>query len=332
MSKRPRGEAEVDLPSKRQVLDPNTHQLPHLDPRFITAWAVQDILPDGTLPALPPATAELHQAALTHSASTPAFKGAMNYERLEVLGDSFIYFLSTNLIYKTFGRYNPGRISHTRERLICNKTLSSYFRRYELGQRANFPQEFYPDKHGEIRVKQGTREKVEGDMFEAYIGAVLESDPFGHDRCSQWLKALWAGTLAADLRTLDRNAGVKLMEDGGGQNPVDEGGLGPKERLNALIMVPGVKLIYEDLPHKPRYQHNKKIALFAVRLVMNGYGEQCVELGHGNGLSKKEAGDKAAIRALENKKLMKKYGDLKKGYLEARQKNMQAEGQGNRHS
>jgi ribonuclease-3 len=273
---------------------------------------------------LPPTTPELGQAALTHAASTVAVKGAMNYDQLEWTGDSVVYFLASELISKTFGGYNSGRSTHARERLVCNKTLASYFRRYELDKRANFPPEFYPDKTGQVRVKHSTREKVEGDMFEAYIGAVLRSDPAGYDRCYQWLKTLWAGTLATDLRKLDRNAGMKLIEEGGGKKSVDDIA-GAKERLSNLIRVPGVRLVYEDLPHKPQHQHNKKITLFAVRLVLNGYGEQGIELGFGSGLSKNEAGEKAAIRALENKKLMKKYQELKRSYVEAKQRNMQAE-------
>jgi ribonuclease III len=305
MPKRPRegaaGIATDHVPAKRQAVENG----PTIDLSILTAWTPQDI--PRHLPPLPSLDDELVQEALTHSASPVALKGAKDYEQLEFEGDSFVYWLATHLIVRTF-KCKPGYGSHLRERIVCNKTFSSYFQRYNLDKRARFPADFYPDTNGHVRVKQATRTKVEGDMFEAYVGAVIKSGPTGHNRCSSWLKSLWAETLAQDIRKLDR---VEVQKEVAGSSSA-------KERLNREIIVPGAKLVYEDLPNRPTHKHNPKIALFGVRLVLNGYGEQGVVLGFGSGLSKSEAGEKAATRALEDNKLMAKYREMKQRYMEAR--------------
>jgi ribonuclease-3 len=82
-----------------------------------------------------------------------------------------------------------------------------------------------------------------------------------------------------------------------------------------LIVVPGVKLRYEDDPAGPKFdKHHKKLAVYSVNLYMDGWGEKNKMLGRGTDLGKKQAGQKAAQMALDSTALIKKLSQKKKAY------------------
>jgi len=157
--------------SKKRKLDHESPQPPH----------------QNSLPPLPPILSPaLESAAFTHASlcnpNTPS------YERLEFLGDAYIELIATRLIYPAFPTLTPGRMSQKRELLVKNETLAEYALAYGFDKRARLPRDFFGLGSG--RGKLWT--KTMGDLFEAYVAAVVLSDPKGgFETVEAWLTELW---------------------------------------------------------------------------------------------------------------------------------------------
>lgn len=335
----------------------------------MTAWTVEDIPTE--YPELPPIPDEsLGQMALTHR----GWNEVANYETLEFLGDAFIYYAASEFITQTFPQLTPGRKSQLREGLLRNSNLAQYTIHYGIEKRANFPLEFTdnaPQRGTKVAAKE--REKVNGDLFEAYVGALVRARPpadkaplyDGVAITLRWLKSLWAMSLSKEIERkynvrrnqthtqpqpsaapedkpqISMQAIIANAVAGPGNNtaapttttdtnpteterttrddtatakreappngPQKNLALTAKVQLAALIGCKEVKIRYEDAPTKKvlRDKHSK-MPLFTVAVWVDAWGKsEC--LGFGSALSKKEAGGKAAERALENKAKMKFY-------------------------
>ncbi|GAB1313041.1 ribonuclease III [Madurella fahalii] len=250
----------------------------------------------------------METAALTHSGMRKN-PWDPSYERLEWIGDAYLELIASELIFNTFTTLEEGRCSQYREMLIRNSTLGKFSIHYGLDKRANFPAEFgLGGRPNGTKATEKQRAKALGDIFEAYVGAVVRSDPEnGFNRASEWLKALWGPVLERQILEQERNAGnVKDKE------------ISAKTRLEQMVCVPGVKLEYRDLPSNGKKDRDTKQQLYFVGCFLHGWGETGLQLGYGNALGKKEAGQKAAQMALDNKKLIKKYVDKKKAFMAAR--------------
>jgi ribonuclease III len=285
-------------------------QVPY--PGFITKWTSADI--SRTRPPLPAILdPELEKAALTHAGQN---ENGVNYERLEWLGDAYLEVIATALIHQTFPRHQAGKAAQLRELLVRNITLSTFTTAYGLDKRANLPEEF--SAGGRVNgttASSKMRTKALGDLFEAYVGAIILSDPKdGVQRTADWLKILWAPTIQKHIQEADK------------QVPVSE--VSPKSKLEALIGIKGIKIEYRDLPSQKK-DRDTNLPLFVVACVFNGYGET-KELGYGTALGKKEAGQKAAEQALLNKKLLKPYIKKKEEYVAAKKAQAAAENDGER--
>jgi ribonuclease-3 len=277
-------------------------QLP--SPNTLTRWTVDDIPP--SLPPLPPVLDPVLEAAsFTHPGMAKRATD-MNYERLEWIGDSYLYVISCGLIYATFPTLSPGKCSQIRELLVKNITLCDYSLHYGFDRRANFPAEFdFGGRPGGTTVKDKERTKVLADLFEAYVAAVVLSDPAcGFARAAAWLKTLWAGTIAKQIReaaTLQKKAAD----------------LPPKNQLANLILAKGIKLRYEDAPSSKKVSKDTRAALYTINVYLDGWGETNKLLGWGTAANKSEAGHKAAQCAMDNKKLVQVYVDRKKAHMTA---------------
>ncbi|RYP52037.1 hypothetical protein DL768_002720 [Monosporascus sp. mg162] len=271
---------------------------------------VEDI-PPGGLPPLPPVLDPvLEQAALTHAGKV-ARPTDMSYERLEWIGDAYLYLISSAFIFQTFPNLATGRSAQLREKLVKNETLSTYTTEYGLNMRARFPAEF--DLEGRVGGSQASREKRKkalGDIFEAYVAAAILGDPDGLPRVVTWLKALWAGSLSKEIRNEYKSQATGVPHAVENGDSTDAGNakqdLNPKVVLAKAIGAKGVKIVYENLG-EPKKAKDSGLPMYTVGVFLNGWGETHLRLGYGNGLSKKEAGAKAAQRALDNKKLIKKF-------------------------
>lgn len=236
------------------------------------------------LPPLPPILDEkLERAVFTHPGVTSNHD--TTYDRLEILGDAYIELIATKLIWTKFDRMASGRISQIRELLVKNETLSEYATGYGLDKRAIVPQDY---------VSQPKRwTKTMGDIFEAYVAAVILSDPIcGYSEAEKWLKELWLPKLGdVDARPSVCHA---------------------KEQLAKKIMGRGIKLRYVD--ERPPVQHRNGIQTFFIGVHLTGWGWHDKCLGSGQGPSKGIAGNAAAQTALQDRVLIDEIASVKKGH------------------
>ncbi|KAI1449436.1 ribonuclease III [Annulohypoxylon stygium] len=294
-------------------------------PISLSRWTPDDI-PTSGLPPLPPIlNPTLEQAALTHSGMVMK-PTEMSYERLEWIGDAYLYLMSTSFIYQTFPNLGPGRSSQLRERLIKNEALSDFTVQYGINKRTKFPAEF--DLNGRVGgslTSQNTRRKVLGDVFEAYVAAVILSDPEGLSRVSPWIKSLWSTKIAKEIKEQSRvqsflaagptNDSSKSGNDGGNQKaPKQE--LHPKVLLSQALGAVGVKISYNDVGQPKLDKVSGKLPLYTVGVFLDGLGEKNLQLGIGSALSKKEAGANAALAALQSKKMIRRLQRKRDEFLE----------------
>ncbi|KAL7624434.1 hypothetical protein AAE478_005999 [Parahypoxylon ruwenzoriense] len=290
-------------------------------PVSLTRWTLEDI-PSSGLPSLPPILDPiLEQAALTHSGSTTK-PSDMSYERLEWIGDAYMYLMSTAFIYQTFPNLTPGRSSQLRERIIKNETLSNYTVRYGINKRTRFPPEFDLRGGGGLQASHKAMKKVLGDIFESYVAAAILGDPKGLSRVSTWLKSLWSTTLADEIRRESRTQSNAPLDhstraegNSESQKPIKQD-LNPKVLLSQMICTKTAKISYNDMG-EPKKEKQSGLPWYTVGVFFDGFGEKNLLLGVGSALSKKEAGANAAVKAMENKKLMKRLQEKKEESLKS---------------
>ncbi|KAM0553858.1 hypothetical protein ACHAPJ_007204 [Fusarium lateritium] len=308
-------------PRKRVQLSSPT-PVPSLVPG-ISPWSSADV--PTSLPPLPPISSEFEAQVFRH----PGLGGA-NYEKLEWYGDSVLEMISTELVFATFDNLPTGRSSQLREQLVRNLTLAEYYRQYGMEKKTQLPRDMgvMADL---IRTNPRDKDliKIQGDIFEAYVGAVARSQN-GTAKVVAWLKALWSRTIKDQIRQEEKHREVSLKaaqaraaqeaqstttQENSGPTAKPKGEQSPKDRLSQALVVKGIKIRYEDMPCKKK-DKNLGLPLFAIGAYLDGWGETNKLLGIGTALGKKEAGFKAATVALENRKLMKVYEDKKKAFLE----------------
>ncbi|GJC85698.1 ribonuclease 3 [Colletotrichum liriopes] len=307
-------EKDESLPTPSLRPTPSAPPIPPFT--LVTPWTPADI--PGSMPPLPKiSNPVLETAAFTH-AGIVKHRTDLNYERLEWLGDAYVELISSSLIFQTFGGMPTGKCSQIRELLIRNANLGEYSAHYKLFERARLPAEFRSNGNLPPVAKPHEVKKVHGDLFEAYVAAVVLSDPvYGLSRAAEWLKALWAMTIKDQIRTNAKKPEMGMVKELS-ETVTEETKIAPKVRLSQVIGTRSTNIRYEDLPSaNKKDKYNKKLALFTVGVYLDGWGEKNKLLGTGSDLNKKEAGQKAAQMALNNKKLMKVYEEKKKAYMAA---------------
>jgi ribonuclease-3 len=199
----------------------------------------------------------------------------MSYDRLEFFGDAYLELIATRLLFPRFPNSTAGQLSQRRQLLVNNETLADFSLAYGFDTRAKLPQDIHLS-NGHATRKIWT--KTMGDIFEAYVAAVILSDPSnGFSKVEAWMTELWELTLSnRDEDTLNRNA---------------------KAQLGAKIMGKGVKIVYRDEREPEMIKKEGKI-LFHIGAYISGWGYQDAHLGSGKGWNKTEAGNRAAAQAL----------------------------------
>jgi ribonuclease-3 len=293
--------------SENHVPKPKLPTIP--PPSTISAWTTSSILE--TLPPLPKIKDPvLEVAAFTHSAMVNA-SSPTSYERLEFLGDAYIELISTLLISATFPNLSAGKSAQLRELVVKNETLASYARQYHFEQRAQLPREYLPDYTGLIKPTAREMIKVYGDIFEAYVAAVILSDPIeGVSKVSEWLKALWAKTLSKQIADQERqnNEQEKRKDEG-----TSHSHLPLKVQLRNRIGAKGVTIGYRDVG-SVGVDPATGFPLYTRAAFFSGWGEKDKELGRGMALGKKEADVKAVEAAFANWSQFKVYEEMKKAF------------------
>lgn len=270
--------------------------------------AYSDIKPASTWPNLPPLTEEplasapfRHRSAHTGNRSIAA--NDVSYERLEFLGDAYLELFASRLIYSRFQHLPAGQMSQLRELLVKNETLVEYARAYGFDRKVEVAdlERMKSDAH---KGNKGLN-KVLADVFEAYIAAIVLSDPAnGFAAAEEWVTCLWAPKLV-DAAKNDRLLTMSTDNASIDKDPRTSYDPDAKPLLQKRIMGGSdVKLSYEqDKPMRELKGDKLGQNLWSIALYLTGFGYERKLLGKGEGKNKSEAGNWAAIEAM--------YGDGK---------------------
>ncbi|MCJ1319379.1 hypothetical protein MMC15_004715 [Xylographa vitiligo] len=235
----------------------------------------------GAFPELPPIDdSSLASMVFTHRCSAEKeghLDGRESYERLEFLGDAYVELIASRLIYQKYPDLPPGRLSQIRESLVRNETLGSFALAYNFDDRIDLPAS-YMEGRG---VPRKLLVKTFGDIFEAYVAAVVLSDQKnGFATAEAWLVHLWTPRLPG-------NEDYQVP-----QNKF------AKQDLAKKIMGKGIKIEYR-VEEEQAVKKEGKI-WYTVGAYITGWGWEDRHLGSGKALSTGEAGIRAAMQALVN--------------------------------
>ena len=236
-----------------------------------------------TLPPLPNILDKaLESVAFTHPGTLTcdtASKVNISYDRLEFLGDAYIELMATRLLFPRFPSLAAGRLSQRREILVKNETLAEYALAYGFDKRAKLPKAY--NTPGKDNRKLWL--KALGDIFEAFVAAVIISDPEqGFQVAEAWLTVLWASKLDSPKHE--------------GSETVDPKA---KSHLATKVLGKGIRIDYRDEAPPVEIRREGKL-IFQIGVYLTGWGWQDQRLGSGKGLNKQEAGQRAAADALVN--------------------------------
>lgn len=163
------------------------------------------------LPPLPGILSEEIQRRVFAHRSSLIFTGnavdaPQSNERLEFLGDSYLNFCITNILYREFPTLAPGDLTALRAGIVSNSNLNIWARAYNL---QNHLVMGYSMAHLQVPEKA---EKLIADVFEAYIGGVIVSNPqSGRGLVEEFLEALVQPTLEEQKMILDGSVKVDKL-------------------------------------------------------------------------------------------------------------------------
>jgi ribonuclease-3 len=229
------------------------------------------------LPKLPHITEPyLQEAVFTHISSHGSGRikgvddaGMMSYDKLEFLGDAYIELISSRLIYSRLPDVEVPQQSYFREQLVKNETLGQFSTAYGLPDRL---------KHGGHIVESKAWNKVIADVFEAYVAAVVLSDPDnGFQTAEEWLTELWAPQFLEFKEEVVENPQAK-------------------DELSRLVACKGVVLHYRE---EREMVHESGVQKYFIGTYLTGWGYESEWLGSGEGRNKGQAGVYAAMDAIQ---------------------------------
>jgi ribonuclease-3 len=203
--------------------------------------------------------------ALTHpSLGHETQRHHFDNQRLEFLGDAVLQLIFTEWLFDHFPNFSEGQLTKMRSRLVSRDGLKMHAERLSLGQHLMM---------GRGEEASGGRERISAlaDAYEALIGAIyLDSDYVT-------VRRIVLTEAREDLEALD----------------VDPPDANPKGRLQEILQAispvsPTYPIIAAEGP-----EHLKR---FIAKVTWSG-----MELGEGNGRSKKDAETAAAKDALEKR-------------------------------
>ncbi|KAF2680251.1 ribonuclease III [Lentithecium fluviatile CBS 122367] len=192
----------------------------------------------------------------------------LSYDRLEFLGDAYIELVSSRLIHSRLPNLDVPQQSHLREQLVKNETLGQFSHAYGLPDRL---------KHGGHMGDSKAWTKVVADVFEAYVAAVVLSDPEnGFQTAEKWLTELWAPQFMEFKEQVVENPQAK-------------------DELSRMVACKGVVLHYR---HERDMVHVNGVQKYFIGVYMTGWGYENEWLGSGEGRNKGQGGVYAAMDAI----------------------------------
>lgn len=203
-------------------------------------------------------------------------------ERLEFLGDSVLNTVMTMIIYNKFPTFAEGQLSKLRMSLVSNERIKSWTFLYDFHKKLKTNFEIENDKS---LFQQGKR-KLYADVFEAYIGGLIEDDPkHNMPKVRRWLTKLSKPIID---EVMAKDVGLEVTDT------VD---LNAKRQLYSLVGYAALNLHYETIQRPSSVNPNT--------VVECRIGDGTV-LGVGSGRNIKIAGLRAAQNVLDNKSLVEK--------------------------
>lgn len=199
-------------------------------------------------------------------------------ERLEFLGDSVLNYVTTLLLYERFPYVKEGFMSTWRSNLVCNKTLAEFSSLYKFNTMLR--------SRVETSALVTGGQKINADIFEAYIGALAMDRNYELREIIDWLRELMASRLDAAEVAAKKNT------------PINKDA---KTQLYSLIGSALVHPTYKVTAHSTTFN-----GVFSVECVM---GNEV--LGVGSAPNLKDAGLRAAMDALSKKSKLDKFVKLR---------------------
>lgn len=212
------------------------------------------------------ANKDLLKQAFTHRSYLNEHRGTgmEHNERLEFLGDAVLELVVTHFLYKKFPQKNEGDLTAYRSALVNTNTLSDAATK--LGMNA-----FLLLSKGEAKDTGRARQFILANTFESFIGALYLDQ--GYDAAEKFI--------ATNIFPLIEDIVAK-------KTFIDSKSKFQEAAQEHTGITPAYKLVKEFGP-----DHNK---VFTVGVYV---GDD--EIAQGEGLSKQEAEQKAAEKALEKK-------------------------------
>ncbi|MEK7551579.1 MAG: ribonuclease III [Patescibacteria group bacterium] len=205
------------------------------------------------------------QAFIHRSYLNEAKEKISSNERLEFLGDSVISFVISEHLFNKFPNYNEGILTNMRSLLVSTKSLAELSRDLDFGN-------FLKLSKGEEESKGRQNQSLLADSFEAYVGALFIDS--GIEITKNFLIEVF-------------NQKIQILETEGSFKD-------PKSLLQEFVQSrkqnsPIYKVLREHGP-----AHSK---IFTMGVFIEG---KLIE--QGDGKSKQEAEENAAVKALEKLK------------------------------
>ena len=112
-----------------------------------------------------------HPSLRQHVASSDDV--TIDNERLELLGDSIIGFVITELIYKNFSNYNEGKLATAKSHLVCKDMLCQIGTKIDLGETIimTHGEEISGGRHNPNNIENA----VEAVMAAIYLDSDIET-------------------------------------------------------------------------------------------------------------------------------------------------------------
>ncbi|CCE64577.1 hypothetical protein TPHA_0I00710 [Tetrapisispora phaffii CBS 4417] len=204
-------------------------------------------------------------------------------ERLEFLGDSILNTVITMILYNKFPTFSEGQLSSLRRHLVSNECIKKWSYLYDLPGNLKTNLETEQDK---LNFHYGHK-KIHADVFEAYIGGLIEDDPkHNMPKVRKWLSKL-AKPIIDELTKKD----ISLQQP-------DNLNLNAKKELYSLIGYASLNLHYET---------TKKASYDSPICIVQCITGDGTVLGTGKGRNAKMAGINAAQNVLDNRELVEEY-------------------------
>lgn len=205
----------------------------------------------------------LLETAFTHTsyANEHRLLKISHNERLEFLGDAVLQLIISRYLYQKYPHFPEGEMSKLRSTFVREESLAGFTRACGFDP-------FLRLGKGEEKTGGRNRDTILGDLFEAFLGALLLDK--GVEAVENFLYHVM----------------IPQLEVGNFERVTDY-----KTRLQELLQVNGEVMIQYQVVSETGPAHDK---LFEVEVLINGKA-----MGRGQGRSKKQAEQVAAKNAVE---------------------------------